>query len=150
MLCQVRYGGIHRSSPSPRPPCNGIPSASVWPSPRRTPGPPCPYPSFRTPLDATMKPVDATSLWSSHSDSAHRTRKNPIGGILRRDLHNMPVEVSLALPMLFSRVFLKIGRDTKMIVPSERPDSHWCQINIVSVGMRLSSGRHSATEMRGC
>ena len=36
---QVRYGDIHRSSASPRPPCDGTPSASVWPSPRQTPGP---------------------------------------------------------------------------------------------------------------
>ena len=42
---QVRsgMGGIRRSSASPRPPpCDGIPSPSVWPSPRQTP---CPYPS---------------------------------------------------------------------------------------------------------
>ena len=31
---QVRYGGIRRSSASPRPPCDGTHSASVWPSPR--------------------------------------------------------------------------------------------------------------------
>ena len=36
---QVRYVSIHRSSASPRPPCDGTPSASVWPSPRQTPGP---------------------------------------------------------------------------------------------------------------
>ena len=39
---QVRYGGIRRSSASPRPPCDGTPSASVWPSPRQAPGPSCP------------------------------------------------------------------------------------------------------------
>ena len=38
-LVQVRYGGIRRSSASPRPPCDGTPSASVWPSPRQTSGP---------------------------------------------------------------------------------------------------------------
>ena len=37
---QVRsgMGGIHRSSASLRPPCDGTPAASVWPSPRQTPG----------------------------------------------------------------------------------------------------------------
>ena len=44
---QVRCGGICRSSASPRPPCQGTPSSSVWQSSRQTPGPPCPYPSDR-------------------------------------------------------------------------------------------------------
>ena len=44
---RVRYGGIRRSSASPRPHCDGTPSSSVWPSPRQTPGPPCPHPSDR-------------------------------------------------------------------------------------------------------
>ena len=43
-------------------------SPSVCPSPRQIPGPPRPYPSDRTPPDATMKPVDALSAWSGHSD----------------------------------------------------------------------------------
>ena len=43
-------------------------SASVWPLPRQTPGPPCPYPSDRTPPYATMKRVGAPSAWSSPSD----------------------------------------------------------------------------------
>ena len=47
---------------------SGTPSASVWPSPRQTPGPPCPYTSDRTPPDATMKPVGGPSAWSSYSD----------------------------------------------------------------------------------
>ena len=58
-VTQVRYGGIRRCSASPRPPCDGTPSASVWPSPRQTPGPPCPYPSDRTTPDASMKRVGA-------------------------------------------------------------------------------------------
>ena len=37
----MRYGVIRRSSASPRPPCDGTPSAYVWPSPRQTPGSPC-------------------------------------------------------------------------------------------------------------
>ena len=49
LLGQVRYGGIRRSSASPRPPCDGTPSASVWPSSRQTPCPSCPYPSDRPP-----------------------------------------------------------------------------------------------------
>ena len=65
---QVRCGVIRRSSASPRPPCDGIPSASVWPSPIHTPGPTRPYPSDRPPPDAYMKPVDAPSAWSSLSD----------------------------------------------------------------------------------
>ena len=70
---QVQYEDKRRSSASPRPPCDGTPSASVWPSPRQTPGPPflihqiglhlsvtqadarpaIPYPSDRYSLDAT-------------------------------------------------------------------------------------------------
>ena len=46
---QVRYGGIRRSSASPRPPSDGNPSTSVWPSPSQTPGPSSPYPSDRLP-----------------------------------------------------------------------------------------------------
>ena len=38
-----------RQSTSPRPPCDGTPSASVWPSPSQTPGSPCLYPSDRPP-----------------------------------------------------------------------------------------------------
>ena len=40
---------IRRCSASPRPHCDGTPSASVWPSPRQTPGPSCQYPSDWTP-----------------------------------------------------------------------------------------------------
>ena len=61
-------GDTRRSSASPRPPCDGTPSASVWPSPRQTPGPSCPYPSEIRPPDATMKRVGAPSAWFSHSD----------------------------------------------------------------------------------
>ena len=64
----TRCGDIRRSSASPRPHCVGTPSASVWPSPRQTPGLLWPYPSDRTPLDASMKPVGALSAWSKHSD----------------------------------------------------------------------------------
>ena len=52
---QLRYWGIRRSSASPRPHCDGTPAASVWPSPRQSPGPPCPHPSDRTPHEATQK-----------------------------------------------------------------------------------------------
>ena len=55
----ISYGGIRRSSASPHPSCDGTPSASVWPSPRQTPGPPCPHPSDRTPPHATTKRVNA-------------------------------------------------------------------------------------------
>ena len=65
---QVRYGGIRRSNASPRPPCDGTPSASVWPSPRQTPGPPRPHPSDRTPPYATTKRVGAPLAWTSSSD----------------------------------------------------------------------------------
>ena len=41
---QIRYGGIHRSSVSPRPPCDGTSPASVWLPPRQMPGPRLPYP----------------------------------------------------------------------------------------------------------
>ena len=63
---QVRYGSIHRKLP--RTFYNGTRSASDWPSPRQTPGPPCPFPSDRTPPYATMKLVDAPLTWSSPSD----------------------------------------------------------------------------------
>ena len=72
-----KYGGIRRSSTLPHLPCDGTPSASVWPLPKQTPGPQCSYPLDRTPSAATMKPVDAPSARS-------RTKKYPIGGILRR------------------------------------------------------------------
>ena len=83
---QVRYWVIRRSSESPRPPCDGNPSASVWPSRRQTPGPSCPYPSNRPPPDATMKRVGAP--WYGPVPRIS-TRKNPMGGILhRRSLKN--------------------------------------------------------------
>ena len=88
---QVRYEGIRRSSASPRPPCDGTHSASVGPSPRQTPGPSCPYPSDRTPPDATMKRVDARG--ARHGPAPRiSTRKNPMSGILRRESRHMPIE----------------------------------------------------------
>ena len=63
----------------------GTPSAIVWPSPSQTPVPSCTYPSDRP--DATMKPVDAPSAWSSPS---HLDEKNLMGGILRREPRHMP------------------------------------------------------------
>ena len=69
-----------RSSASPRPPCDGTHSASVWPSPRQTPGPPCPYPSDRTSAGATTKPVDAPSAWfnpSAWTSPSDLDRKEP-------------------------------------------------------------------------
>ena len=62
-LCpsQVRSGDIRRSSAPPRPPCDGTIA-------QQTPCSPCPYPSDRTPLDATMKRVDTPAAWSSHSE----------------------------------------------------------------------------------
>ena len=47
-ISKVRYRDIRRSSGSPRPPCDGIPPASVWPSSRQTTGLPCSYPADRT------------------------------------------------------------------------------------------------------
>ena len=64
----VRCGYMHRSSASPRPHCDGTPSASVWPSHRQTPCPSCTHPSDRTPPDATMKRVGAPSAWTSPYD----------------------------------------------------------------------------------
>ena len=37
-----------------RPPCDGTPSASVWPSPWQTPSPPCPYLSYLAEIFATI------------------------------------------------------------------------------------------------
>ena len=65
---QVSYGGIRRSSASPCPPRTSTTSVAVWPSPRQTPGRPCPYPSNMTQPDATMKRVDAPSSWTRPSD----------------------------------------------------------------------------------
>ena len=45
----IRRSSVHLAAVLPRP--------SLWPSPRQTQGPPCPYPSDRTPPVATMKPV---------------------------------------------------------------------------------------------
>ena len=71
------------------PPCDGTPWSSVWPSPRQTPGPPCPYPSDRPPPDATMKRVDAPRHGPAPRLS---TTKHPMGGILRRESRHMPIE----------------------------------------------------------
>ena len=104
---QVRYGGIRRSSASPRPPCDGTPSASVWPSPRQTPGPPCPYSPDRTPPDATMKRVDAPSAWSSPSDlgikvpimikSIHLSMASKGSLTLNQDVHHCRAMVGICL-----------------------------------------------------
>ena len=70
---QVRNWGIRRSSASPRPPCAGTPSASVWPSPRQTPGPPCPYPSDRTPPYAANV-VESAIIWCIRPPRSISTR----------------------------------------------------------------------------
>ena len=54
---QVRYGGIRRSSASPCPPYDGTPSASVWVSPRQTPGPSCPLLYYRLNPNPSLKAV---------------------------------------------------------------------------------------------
>ena len=68
-----------RSSASPRPPCDGTPSASVWPSPR----PPMPV-SFRK--DSSWRNHEACgrhSAWTSPSD--HLKKEASIGvGVWRR------------------------------------------------------------------
>ena len=84
---QVRCRG--RGSASPRPRCDGTPSASVWSSPRQTPGPPCPYPSDRPPHDATMMHTGGPSAWSNPQIS---TRQDPMHGILSRRSCHMPVK----------------------------------------------------------
>ena len=73
----VRSGqvcGQRRSSASPRPPCDGTPSAFVWPSPRQTPSPSCLCPSDRTPPDATTKYAGGSHAWSipPDPDKTHR------------------------------------------------------------------------------
>ena len=68
-LCgQVRCGGKRWRSTSPRPPCDETASVSVGPSPRQTPGPPCPYPSDSPPPDATTKHAVGPSTCSTPSD----------------------------------------------------------------------------------
>ena len=57
------------------------PSASVWPSSKQTPGLPCPYPSDRTPPDASMK--QGAHPWHGPAPRIS-TRKNQMGRILRR------------------------------------------------------------------
>ena len=73
LLRQVRYGGVRRSSASPRPPCDGTPSSSVWPSPRQTPDPSCPYPSDRPP--SGHRPGRQWSRLFELSGSNYGTRK---------------------------------------------------------------------------
>ena len=64
----VRYVGVRRSSASPRPPCDVTPSASAWPSPRQTPGPPCPYPSDKTSPDAIINDnVESLPTWETET-----------------------------------------------------------------------------------
>ena len=91
---QVSYGSIRRNSALPRPPCDDTPSASVWPSPRRTPEPPCPYPNDRTHL-TNHEDCGRPSAWTSPRIP---TRKNPMGGILRRESCHMPKVAWLVLP----------------------------------------------------
>ena len=77
-----RRGDIRLSSASPRPPCDGTLSASIWPLPRQTPGLAHPCLSERTPPDETRKHASAfrhgpASLrWyyytSQHSVTAYR------------------------------------------------------------------------------
>ena len=88
---QVRCGGIRRSSASPRPPYDGTPSASVWPSPRQTPGPSCPYHPGRIPLDAITKHAGGPSAWSSPSDPDRRESST--------ESSHMPIQAWLALSM---------------------------------------------------
>ena len=91
---QVRYGGIRRSSASAHPLCDNNPSASVWLATRQTPGPLCPYPSDRTPPDATTKHADVP--WHGPTTRIS-TRKNPMGGILRSVSRHMLIEAYLTL-----------------------------------------------------
>ena len=55
----------------------------VWPSPRQTPCPLCPYPSDRPPHVATIKAVDAASAWSSLLDL---DKKDSMGGIFCKEV----------------------------------------------------------------
>ena len=111
---QVRYDGIRRSSASPRPPCDSTSPAFVWPSPRQTQGPSCPYPSDRNPPDATMKLVDAPSAWTSPSDLV---KKNPMRGILRRESRHMPIEALLALAVALSRCLVFVSEILFGVLP---------------------------------
>ena len=77
---QVCYRSMRRCSASPRPLCDGTPPASVWPSFRQAPGP---YPSDRTPPDASTKNTPAASL---HGTSPRiPTRPHPMSAILCRE-----------------------------------------------------------------
>ena len=51
-----------------RPPCDGTPSASVWPLPGQSPGWPHQYPSLRPPHDAIRKHAGGPSVWPRPSD----------------------------------------------------------------------------------
>ena len=113
-------GGILRSSASPRPPCDGNPSASVWPSPRQTPCPPCPHLSDRTPQqphcyrtpDATIKPVDAPSAWSCPSDLDKKKSdgREPPQGVAphaHRGVIGAPRTKSLKIYFVFENIFFR-------------------------------------------
>ena len=78
--CQVRYGGIRRSSASPRPPCDGSPSASVWPSPSRHQA------RHARILQIRLHLTQSWSLWAPprHGPAPRiSTRNNPMGGLNR-------------------------------------------------------------------
>ena len=96
-MVRVRYGGIRRSSASPLPPCDSTTSASVWPSPRQTPGPSCPCPSDEPPRAATTK----------HAVAPRHGQVQPLGSQQDRirwagfsvESHHMLIETKLALTL---------------------------------------------------
>ena len=63
------------------PVAGGTRSASVWPSPRQTPGPSRPYSPDRLPPDTNTKHASDISAWSNAPRIL--TRQKPMGGVLR-------------------------------------------------------------------
>ena len=87
MSIQVRYGGIHRTSASPRPPCDDAVAASIYPL--------FPSPSARIPPDTAMNHASDSSTCSSpsHSDKAESNEKNTpwvVAPLARRSVADDP------------------------------------------------------------
>ena len=85
-------GSIRRNSTSPRPSCIGTPASSGHCSGRRQAG-------HAHIFQIILHMTQSCSLWTPpRRGSTLSARKNPMGGILNKELSRMPMEVSLAIP----------------------------------------------------
>ena len=136
---QVRCGG---HTPSLHPPCGGTPSAPVWPSPRRTPGPSYPYPTGRTSPDATMKRVDALRAWSSRSDLDQKESdgRDPPQGVAPHALQRLILLIKL----------FRLWRKPCLlwITPTKWPICEWSGERAVQICRRIPHFVASAAHRR--